>query len=321
MLSPSSDVAGPDGRGGITAGLVHRLVADQFPRWAELPVRPVPADGWDNRTYRLGEELLVRLPSAAGYAAAVAKEDRWLPRLAPLLPLEVPAPVATGRPGPGYAWSWSVRRWIAGRPVLGTAPADPVAFARDLARFLTALRAVDATGGPAPGPHCFHRGGSPAFYDAEVHASLAALGDGVDGDACRDVWAAALASSWAGPPVWFHGDIAPGNLLLDESGALSAVIDFGTCGVGDPACDLVIAWTLLRDDARAAFRDGVDLDPGTWARARGWALWKALIMLAQGGPDAAEHRAVVEEVLADHAGLPAQSVVIPPSTRKIAPVA
>ncbi|GAA1841647.1 aminoglycoside phosphotransferase family protein [Microlunatus capsulatus] len=301
MPTPPADVAGPDGRGGITADLVRRLLTAQLPAWADLPVRPVPADGWDNRTYRLGDELLVRLPSAAGYAAAVAKEDRWLPRLAPRLPLAVPEPVATGGPGAGYAWSWSVRRWIPGRPVQGTTPADPVAFARDLAAFLTALRAVDAADGPAPGAHCFHRGGPPAFYDAEVHAALAALGDQVDADACREVWAAALASSWERPPVWFHGDIAPGNLLLDDAGALSAVIDFGTCGVGDPACDLVIAWTLLRGDARAAFRDGVDLDDGTWARARGWALWKALIVSADGGPAAAGPRAVVDEVLADHA--------------------
>jgi aminoglycoside phosphotransferase (APT) family kinase protein len=294
------DVAGPDGRGGITAGLVQRLLAEQFPHWAELPVRPVAADGWDNRTYRLGADLLVRLPSAAGYAAAVAKEDRWLRRLSPGLPLRVPEPVATGRPGAGYAWSWSVRRWIPGRPVLDTPPDDPVAFARELAGFLAVLRTLDATDGPLPGPHCFHRGGPPAHYDAEVHAALDLLGDAVDGDGCRAVWAAALASSWTGAPVWFHGDIAGGNLLLDDAGDLSAVLDFGTCGVGDPACDLVITWTLLRDDARAAFRDGVGLDDATWARARGWALWKALIVLAGDPADAAGNRVVVDEVLADH---------------------
>lgn len=320
-MPSARDDAGPDGRGGITASLVGALVAEQFPSWAGRPVHPVPTDGWDNRSYRLGEDLVVRLPSAAGYVEAVAKEDHWLPRLAPGLPLQVPEPVATGRPGAGYPWPWSVRRWIEGRPVLGTSPADPVAFARDLARFLVVLRGLDATGGPPPGSHCFHRGGPPSCYAAEVDAALAALGDGVDGDACRAVWADALASSWAGPPVWFHGDIAPGNLLLADDGQLTAVLDFGTCGVGDPACDLVIAWTLLRGEARTAFTDDVDLDDATWARARGWALWKALIMLAQGGPDAAEHRAVVEEVLADHARAGDQSVVIPPSTRKIAPVA
>jgi len=295
------DDAGPDGRGGITASLVSRLVAEQFPSWAGRPVRPVPADGWDNRSYRLGDDLLVRLPSAADYVEAVAKEDHWLPRLAPQLPLQVPEPVATGHPAAGYAWPWSVRRWIEGRPVLGTPPADAVTFARDLARFLVVLRGIDGTGGPRPGPHCFHRGGPPGYYDDEVRTALTALGSRVDGGACRAVWAGALTSSWLRPPVWFHGDIAPGNLLLDDAGGLAAVIDFGTCGVGDPTCDLVITWTLLRGDARTAFVDGVDLDAETWARARGWALWKALIMLARGGPDAAEHRAVVDEVLADHA--------------------
>ncbi|GAA1434690.1 aminoglycoside phosphotransferase family protein [Microlunatus lacustris] len=291
---------GPDGRGGITAELVSRLLAEQFPAWSGLAVRPVPTDGWDNRTYRLGGDLAVRLPSAAGYAAAVAKEDRWLPRLASSLPLRVPEPVATGRPGSGYAWSWSVRRWIEGRPVLGAAPADLVSFARQLAHFLAVLQSLEASDGPPPGAHCFHRGGAPAFYDAEVRDALAVLGPTVDGEACWAVWTDALASSWSGPPVWFHGDIAPGNLLLDDAGALTAVIDFGTCGVGDPACDLVITWTLLRGEARTAFVDGVGLDEETWARARGWALWKALIMLSAGGADADEHRTVVDEVLADH---------------------
>lgn len=184
-MESARDAAGPDGRGGITASLVSALVAEQFPSWAGRPVRPVPTDGWDNRSYRLGDDLLVRLPSAADYVAAVAKEDHWLPRLAPRLPLQVPEPVATGRPGSGYAWPWSVRRWIEGRPVLGTPPADAVAFARDLARFLVTLRGLDPTGGPPPGPHCFHRGGPPGHDDGGVRAALASLGSVVDGDACR----------------------------------------------------------------------------------------------------------------------------------------
>jgi aminoglycoside phosphotransferase (APT) family kinase protein len=294
--------AGPDGRRGITADLVRRLLAEQFPAWSSLPVRPVPTDGWDNRTYRLGDHLLVRLPSAAGYAAAVTKEDRWLPRLASGLPLQVPEPLATGRPGQGYPWAWSVRRWIPGRPVLDAPPSDAVGLARDLAHFLTSLRGIDATDGPAPGDHCFWRGAPPGYYDAEVHAALATLGDTVDGEACRSVWSAALASTWTRPPVWFHGDIAAGNLLLDDDGRLSAVIDFGTCGVGDPACDLVLTWTLLRGEARKVFRRSLDLDEDTWARARGWALWKALIVLAGDELDAAGNHAVIAEVLAEHAG-------------------
>lgn len=302
VQSVGADTRAPrDGRGAITAELVEALVAAQFPQWAGLRVVPVPEDGWDNRSYRLGEALRVRLPSAAAYVAAVAKEDRWLPWLAPQLPLQVPQPVATGHAGPGYAWSWSVRWWIPGRPVAAGPVPDPTALARDLARFLTVLWSLDATGGQPPGPHCFERGGPPEFYDGEVRESLDALDGRLDRAACEAVWTDALASTWTASPVWFHGDVAPGNLLLDSAGNLTAVIDFGTCGVGDPACDLVIAWTLLPDAARDAFREAVDLDPATWARARGWALWKALIMLAADRADAPGHRGVVDAVLADHA--------------------
>jgi len=271
-------------RDAITADVVARLVAEQFPRWAGLPVVPVAESGWDNRTFRLGDALLARLPTAEGYVAAVAKEHTWLPRLAPHLPLPVPVPVALGSPGAGYPWPWSVRRWLDGRPAADDRIADPVAFARDLARFLVALWGVDAAGGPAAGAHSFHRGGALAVYDEETRAALDALGSTVD-PAALQMWDDALAATWTGPPVWFHGDVAEGNLLVDAAGRLAAVIDFGTSGVGDPACDLVIAWTLFEGASRAAFVAGVDQDPGTWARARGWALWKALITVA--APDAA----------------------------------
>lgn len=293
-----------DGRAGVTAELVHQLVAAQFPQWAELAVVPVPVDGWDNRTYRLGEELTVRLPTHERYLAGVAKEDRWLPVLAPQLPLPVPVPVATGRPGHGYPHPWSVRRWIPGRPVAGASIADPAKFATRLAAFLWALRRVDAIGGPAGGEHSFYQGCPPGHYEAEVQAALDELGAEVDRVACQAVWDGALASTWSQPPVWFHGDIAAGNLLLDDQGGLCAVLDFGTSGVGDPACDLVIAWTLFLGDARAVFTDAMALDADVWARARGWAIWKALILLASrvgtANEDAA-NRAVVTEVLTDHA--------------------
>ena len=295
---------GPDGRAGITAELVGRLVAEQFPRWAGLPVIPVEADGWDNRTYRLGPTLTVRLPSHARYVAAVAKEDRWLPVLAPHLPLAVPEPVALGRPGQGYPHPWSVRRWIPGQPVTPARVTDPGAFARSIAGFLRALWSVDARDAPPAGAHTFYRGCPPAHYDAEVARALDELGDAVDREGALDVWRSALASSWSGRPVWFHGDVAPGNLLLDDRGRLTAVLDFGTSGVGDPASDLVIAWTFLDGAPREVFRAEVGLDGGSWARARGWALWKALIVAAEQGPGSVagrEQRRVVGEVLADHA--------------------
>ncbi|GAA4636858.1 aminoglycoside phosphotransferase family protein [Actinoallomurus vinaceus] len=292
-----------DGRAGIDAALVRRLVAAQFPQWSGLPVTPVEVDGWDNRTYRLGDEMTVRLPTEAGYAPAVDKEHRWLPVLAPSLPVPVPTPLAKGAPGEGYRFNWSIRRWIDGRTAAPERIADLREFATDVAGFIRALQRADATGGPAAGAHSFYRGASLAHYDDETRRCLAALNGRVDTDQARAVWETALEARWAGPPVWFHGDIAAGNLLVDDGGRLSAVIDFGTSGVGDPACDLVIAWGLFSGRSRRAFRTAVDQSPATWARARGWALWKALLCLADGidAERTANHRRVVDEVLADHA--------------------
>jgi aminoglycoside phosphotransferase (APT) family kinase protein len=260
----------------IDAALVRRLVAAQFPQWVRLPVEPVVPGGHDNRTFRLGDELSVRLPSGDWYALQVAKEQEWLPRLAPRLPLEIPTPVARGEPGEGYPYPWSVYRWLEGEPASAGAVRDAAGLAVELAGFLRALASVPADGGPAPGPHNWHRGGPVRFYEAEALAALDALGDRVDRAAALALWERAVASEWEGPPVWFHGDVAEGNLLLRD-GRLAAVIDFGTCGVGDPACDVVIAWTLLRGEAREAFREALGADEGTWARGAGWALWKALI--------------------------------------------
>ena len=260
----------------MDADLVRRLVAAQFPGWAHLPVELVVPGGHDHRTFLLGDELSVRLPSGDWYALQVEKEQRWLPVLAPRLPLEIPEPVARGAPGEGYPYEWSVYRWVEGEPASAETIRDPVALAVSLAGFLRALGDVDAAGGPLPGPHNFHRGGPLRFYEAEALEALDALGDRVPRAECLAIWERAVASEWEGPPVWFHGDVAEGNLLLRD-GELAAVIDFGTSGIGDPACDVVIAWTLLRGEARAAFRDALGVDEATWARGAGWALWKALI--------------------------------------------
>ncbi|MBB5790166.1 aminoglycoside phosphotransferase family protein [Jiangella mangrovi] len=286
----------------IDAGLVARLVAGQFPRWSGLPVRPVEVQGVDNRTFRLGDELAVRLPSAAHYREQVAKEQRWLPRLAPHLPVPIPAPVAVGAPGLGYPWSWSVNRWLPGTTAAAAAVGGSAAFARDVAGFLRALWSADAGGGPPPGTHNFRRGAPVTVYEAETLRALDSLAGRVDVAAARKVWDAAVASTWTGAPAWFHGDCAPGNLLVDDDGRLSAVIDFGTCGVGDPACDLVLSWTFLDGPARSAFRAamGPIADDGMWARARGWALWKALITYDSDGPRwRAEARRTLDAVLAD----------------------
>lgn len=285
--------------------LVRRLVHTQFPQWADLSVRPVARSGWDNRTFHLGEHMIVRLPSAADYAAQVNKEQRWLPRLAPLLPLSIPKPIAIGEPADGYPWKWSIYRWLDGDTAAPGCIADLRDFAASLAQFLTALHRIDPGGGPRPGPHNFYRGGLLSTYDAETRQALAALQRAIDVDAATEVWEAALATTWHGSPVWIHGDVSAGNLLV-QRGQLSAVIDFGNCGIGDPACDLSIAWTLLEGDSREVFRAMLPLDAGTWARGRGWTLWKASIVAA-GLTDAnaldveaAPPRRVIEEVLADH---------------------
>lgn len=289
--------------GEIDAALVRRLIAEQFPQWAELPVSPAAPQGWDNRTFRLGAQMSVRLPSAAGYASQVAKEHRWLPWLAPRLPLPIPVPVAKGEPGEGYPFPWSVYRWLEGDTATPERIADLSAFARALAGFLAALQRADSQDGPPPGPHSAFRGGPLSTYDAETRRAVAALADEVDAVAATAVWEAALAAPWRGEDVWFHGDVAPGNLLV-RGGRLAAVIDFGCSGVGDPACDLAIAWTLFADESRAAFRAALPMGAGSWARGRGWALWKALITLAEHRAGAAgkaeEARRVIGEVLADH---------------------
>ena len=287
----------------IDADLARRLVAAQFPQWAHLPIRPVDHGGWDNRTFHLGDHMTVRLPSAAGYRHQVEKEQHWLPRLAPHLPLPIPVPLAQGEPTDEYPWPWSIYRWLEGEPAITAPIADKTRFAKDLAAFLVALQAINAAGGPLPGAHNFQRGGPLAFYEREARDAIVALGDSIDGAAATAVLDAALASVWTAAPVWFHGDIAYGNLLVRD-GRLGAVIDFGTSGIGDPACDLAIAWTFFAGESREAFRQGLPLEPDTWARGRGWAIWKALIVAAgtagANPRDRDASRQVIDEVIADH---------------------
>ncbi len=287
----------------IDEPLVRCLVATQFPQWAGLPVRPVPNGGWDNRTFHLGEEMLVRLPSGQAYVSQVEREQRWLPILAPRLPLSIPEPLAMGEPGNGYPWKWGIYRWIEGQSSDIGHIASLSDFADGLARFLIALQSSDAAAGPPPGPDNFYRGGPLAKYDQETRKAIAFLTDSIDTDAVREVWDASLATRWSGQPVWVHGDVSLGNLLVN-GGKLSAVIDFGQLSVGDPACDLAIAWTLFTGESRETFQTTLQLDAGTWTRGRGWALWKALIIAAGiTETNAVEGRQcwrTIEELLADH---------------------
>lgn len=300
-------------RGEITADVAARLVAGQFPQWAGLPVTPTVLNGQDNITFRLGDELCVRLPSADRYVAQVRKEHRWLPALARHLPLPIPQPVAMGRPGDGFPRPWSVYRWIPGEPASAAEVADPAGLAGDLAGFLAALHAIDASDGPAAGAHSFFRGGPLATWDEQTRQLIRLTAGDIDARAATSVWDTALASTWEQAPVWVHGDVTASNLLVAD-GSLHAAIDFGCAAVGDPACDLVMAWTFFTGNSAAAFRRGLHLDEATWARGRGWALWKALATIAKEKRGAGDSHAaacrfgwrhsprqIVNLVIADHA--------------------
>jgi aminoglycoside phosphotransferase (APT) family kinase protein len=265
-----------DGEAETDAALVRRLLAGQFPQWAGLPVEPVESYGTDHDIYRLGAGLAVRLPRMEWATAQAAKEAEWLPRLAPHLPLAVPVQLAAGRPADGYPYGWSVYEWLPGRSADGTI-SDLGQAAADLAGFVTALRRVDTAGAPAL--RRGSRGGPLTDGGADVLQSIAELGGRIDGDAARRSWAESLAApAWARPGVWIHGDLLPGNLLV-TGGRLSAVIDFGTLAVGDPACDLLPAWNVFTGESRARFRDELGADDASWLRGRGWALRQAVVAL------------------------------------------
>ncbi len=259
--------------------LVGRLLAAQFPQWSTLPIAPVRSAGTDNAIYRLGDDMAVRLPRIHWAVGQVDKEQRWLPRLAPHLPLAIPVPLAQGTPGEGYPWSWGVYRWLEGENATIEGIADPRQMATDLAQFVAALQRIDATGGPPPEAPLSSRSGPLAERDDTVRAAIAALRGRIDTGAATAAWEAALhAPAWHGLPVWLHGDLQSGNLLAQQ-GRLTAVIDFGCLGVGDPACDLQPVWNLFPADVRPVFRAALPVDDATWARGRGWALSQALIAL------------------------------------------
>ncbi len=250
----------------IDAALARRLVDTQFPQWAELPLLLFTPAGSDHVIYRLGEELSVRIPRHAGAITQARKEAEWLPRLAPHLPLAVPVPVEVGEPDFGYPWPWSASRWLAGEVATVDALSGSHEAAVVLAEFLTALHRFDSattqdlTGQPL------------STWDTATRSAITKAGDAFDTAAMGELWDAALAApDWDRPPVWFHGDFHTGNLLTAK-GRLSAVIDFGELGKGDPARDLIIAFTLMSAETRATFRTTLDVDDATWSRGRGWAL-------------------------------------------------
>jgi aminoglycoside phosphotransferase (APT) family kinase protein len=278
----------------VPADLVRRLLDLRFPQWAELPLVHVPSYGTDARLYRLGSGLVVRLPKIQWATSQIEMEESLLPRLAPHLPVEIPEVVAVGEPAFGYPWRWAVYRWLDGTPPrAGTAK-----LARALAAFIAALQAIDAT----DAPRGTHRGGPLKLRDDATRAAIAQIDDEVDVAAVTRAWEEALAvPGWSRDPVWFHGDILEGNLLVRD-GRLTGVIDWGCACAGDPAFDYAIAWSLLAP-VRQTFRAATGIDDPTWARARGLALSQAVIALPYylhtSPPIAARSRLIIREVLAD----------------------
>ncbi len=272
----------PEAEHPIDDELVAALVADQHPDLAG-PLRRV-AGGWDNEVFRLGDDLAVRMPRRELGSRLIESELRWLPELAGRLPLEVPVPVRAGEPAHGYPWRWSIVRWVEGETVLSAGDSlDEQALERGLARFLTVLH-LEAPGDAPRNPYR----GVPLAERGELFGEhLADLPADLDRTAVTAAWATALAQPpWPGPPVWIHGDLHPGNLVV-RGGRLVGVLDFGDLTGGDPATDLAVGWMCLGPRGRADLRGRLQVDDATWGRARGWALAHALAVLARSADDPA----------------------------------
>lgn len=283
----------------VTVTLVRQLIDEQLPQWRNLPVYPIEGAGNDNRTFHLGDGLVVRLPSATAYASQPEREFTWLPVLAGHLPLPIPRPIALGQPSSIYPFHFVVSTYLPGEPATPHNVDDKVAFARTLGRFLGELQSCDAADGPSAGVDNFFRGGPLLMYDDEARRALAGLPGNLAVDKLISLWQQGESQQWEGPGVWLHGDVAPGNLLVQD-GRLCGVIDFGLMAVGDPAADYAIAWTFLDAPSRAAFFEAVGADAQAISRGRAWALWKAAITFRSDDPAQARNaRYVIYEVLTD----------------------
>ena len=260
------------------AALALRLIAAECPQLSGQRIAAVSSSGTENALFRLGREFVIRFPRTPGAIAAVDKEHAWLPKLAGSLNLAVPAPVHRGLPQTGYPRPWSVFRWLPGRDAWREAPADLSQAASDLAAFVNALRAQPCAGGPIPSEHNAWRGVPLATLDNRVRRGIEACGDLIRRRDVTALWERALAEPASAQSTWLHGDLQPGNLLVQQ-GRVTAVIDFGLLGVGDPAVDLLPAWNLLDARARRVYRDALEANEPAWIRSQGWAVFQAVMAL------------------------------------------
>ena len=324
-----------------TLDLAGKLIAEQFPEYASLPITDVEKQGHDNRTYRLGDHMLIRMPTAADYALKVPKEQELLPQLAKRLSASIPAPIKMGKPSTyteetsavarkmsgelaepiligerkrilkfdeanvevskvDYPYPFSIYQWLPGKSInlLTLTAHDKEQLALELAKFLKELQTMNDVEGPEPGQHNWWRGDHVTVYDKGAREQIAELADIIDVTRALALWDQACATKWNKAPIWIHGDFATSNILMD-GGKLSAVIDFGGAAVGDPACDLVIAWTYLSGKAREIFISTMDMDSDTWLRARAWALWKATFELCQISDKNSSEAEVQKQIIAE----------------------
>ena len=290
-----------------TLDLARKLIAEQFPECASLPIVDVEKQGHDNRTYRLGEHMLIRMPTAADYALKVPKEQELLPGLAKRLSVSIPAPIKMGKPSTDYPYPFSIYKWLSGKSInlLTLTAQDKEQLAFDLAKFLKELQSITDVEGPEPGQHNWWRGDHVSVYDKGAREQITELAEVIDVTRALALWERACETKWNKQPVWIHGDFAIGNILMDGE-KLSAVIDFGGAAVGDPACDLVIAWTYLSGKAREIFISEMDMDSDTWLRARAWAVWKATFELCQiadkNSSEAKTQKIIIAEAIDDGIG-------------------
>jgi aminoglycoside phosphotransferase (APT) family kinase protein len=286
----------------ITSELAQKLILEQFPEYGHLPITSVERQGHDNRTFRLGNEMLIRMPTAENYALKVAKEQELLPKLKDYLSFDIPAPIKMGAPSADYPYPFSIYKWLEGRSInlINRDEINLKALAFDMARFLKELQLIKDVAGPMPGSHNWWRGDHITVYDKDAREQIAKLAGIIDAEKAMNLWNHALNTKWNKAPSWIHGDFAIGNILMKD-GKLSAVIDFGGMGMGDPACDLVIAWTYLEGSPRKIFIKEMNLDEDTWLRAKAWALWKASFVLCEldnkNNAESLEQRRIIDEVL------------------------
>lgn len=287
----------------VTVEIVQQLIQEQFPKWQNLPIRKVAKNGHDNYTFHLGDTMTVRLPSGKEYEAQVEKENRWLPYLQEYVTYPISKPLAIGKPSSIYPFFWSIHSWIEGDTLDAVVTIDTCQLAKDLALYLKQLQAIDTKDGPMAGAHNFYRGGSLTIYHQETLDALAKLKDIVPVERLLKIWNRAIASIYQGTDVWVHGDIAPGNLLIKD-GKLSGIIDFGILGVGDPSCDYAMAWTYFDQESRTCLFLDSGHDKDMFIRAKGWALWKALITYTDDNLERRENaKRTIEEILQEENSL------------------